>query len=356
MDSSSPTAPRPDVQVPKRSLRQRASTSQAISGWLFVLPVLIGLALFLFLPMLMAFWISFRDWSGLTPPGQSNYIGLDNYRALLFEPGVTRSDFALGLRNNFYYVVGVVPAQTVIAFFLAVVVNQRFLKGKGFFRTAYYFPSITSSIAVSLIFLFLFQRSGAINALIDLVLPTDRINWLDNANGVIHNFLAVLGVHQAPEFLDNTRVMGLSLWTWLSGPSMTLYAIMILATWTTIGTLMLIFLAGLQGIPNEIDEAAAVDGATAWQRFRMITMPMMKPTLFFVLTVGLIGTWQVFDQIFAISAGGPQKTTLTPAYLVYRFGFRGSDMGAATAVAFILFLLIIAFTLIQRRVVNPEEV
>lgn len=346
----------PHDRPPKRSLRQRATTSQAISGWLFVLPVLIGLALFLFLPMLMAFWISFRDWTGLTPPTQSNFIGLDNYRALLFERGITRSDFALGIRNNFYYVLGVVPAQTALAFFLAVVVNQRFLKGKGFFRTAYYFPSITSSIAVSLIFMFLFQRSGAINAVVDLFLPTDRINWLDNANGLIHNLLSVFGVHEAPALLDNTRIMGLSLWTWVSGPSMTMYAIMILATWTTIGTLMLIFLAGLQGIPVEIDEAASVDGATPWQRFRRITLPMMKPTLFFVLTVGLIGTWQVFDQIFAISAGGPQKTTLTPAYLVYRFGFRGSDMGAATAVAFILFLLIIGLTLIQRRVVNPDEV
>ncbi len=337
-------------------LRTRLATSEAINGWLFVLPVLLGLGLFLFLPMLMAFWISFRDWSGLTPPGQSAFVGLDNYRNLLTEPGVTRSDFALGIRNNFYYVLGVVPTQTAIAFFLAVVVNQRFLRGKGFFRTAYYFPSITSSIAVSLIFIFLFQRNGAINALIDLVLPTERINWLDNANGIVHNVLGLVGVREAPAFLAETRVMGLSLWAWLSGPSITLYAIMILTTWTTIGTLMLIFLAGLQGIPAEVDEATAVDGATAWQRFRHVTLPMMKPTLFFVLTVGLIGTWQVFDQIFAISAGGPQKTTLTPAYLVYRFGFRGSDMGAATAVAFLLFILIIVLSLIQRRVVNPEEV
>ncbi len=337
------------------ALRTRLGSSQAFAGWVFVLPVLIGLGLFLFLPMAMAFWISFRDWTGLTPPAQSSFVGLDNYRALLLEPGVTRADFALGLRNNFYYVLGVVPTQTVIAFFLAVVVNQRFLRGKGFFRTAYYFPSITSSIAVSLIFIFLFQRNGAINALIDPLLPTDRINWLDNANGVIHNLLAVVGVSEPPAFLDNTRIMGLNLWTWLSGPSITMYAIMILATWTTIGTLMLIFLAGLQNIPNEVDEASAVDGASTLQRFRFVTLPMMKPTLFFVLTVGLIGTWQVFDQVFAISQGGPQKTTLTPAYLVYRFGFRGSDMGAATAVAFILFVLIIVLTLIQRRVVNPEE-
>jgi len=338
------------------AVRRRLQTSEAIAGWAFVTPVLIGLVVFLIVPILMALWISFRDWNGFTPPGQSTFVGVDNYRALLLEQGVKRFDFALAIRNNLYYVLGVVPTQTAIAFLLAVVVNQKFLRGKSFFRTAYYFPSITSSIAISLIFIFLFQRTGAINFLLNPILASDNMNWLDNANGVFHNLFSVFGVTTPPTFLAENSVMGLTLWQWISGPSVTMYAIMILATWTTLGTLMLVFLAGLQGIPNEVDEATMVDGATAWQRFRHVTLPMMKPTLFFVLTIGLIGTWQVFDQIFAISAGGPQKTTLTPAYLVYREGFRGSSMGTATAVAFILFIIIIVLTLIQRRVVNPDEV
>jgi multiple sugar transport system permease protein len=118
---------------------------------------------------------------------------------------------------------------------------------------------------------------------------------------------------------------------------------------------MLIFLAGLQNIPADVEEASVVDGASALQRFRHVTIPLMKQPLFFVLTIGLISTWQVFDQIFVISAGGPQKTTLTPAFLVYREGFRNFSMGRATAIAFLLFVLIIVLTLIQRRVIKPER-
>jgi multiple sugar transport system permease protein len=336
------------------ALRTKLTNTESVSGWTFMAPALAGLLVFTLAPILMALWVSFRDWNGLVPPGQSSFIGFDNYRALLFEPGVNRTDFAISLRNNAYYVLGVVPLQTAIAFALAVIVNQRFLRGKSFFRTAYYFPSITSSIAVSLIFLFLFQRNGAVNAFLGAFLPLDNINWLENANGVIHNVLAGVGIERPAVLADNS-IMGLSLWQWISGPSVTLLAIMLLATWTTTGTLMLIFLAGLQNIPVEVEEASRVDGASPLQHFFRVTLPMMKPTLFFVLTIGIIGTWQVFDQIFAISAGGPQKTTLTPAYLVYREGFRNFGMGRAAAVSFILFVIIVVFTLIQRRIVSPDE-
>jgi len=158
-------------------------------------------------------------------------------------------------------------------------------------------------------------------------------------------------------------IMLLATWTttgtmmliFLAGPSVTLFGIMLLATWTTTGTMMLIFLAGLQNISMEIEEASKVDGANPRQHFFRITLPMMKPTLFFVLTIGLIGTWQVFDQIYVISGGGPQKTTLTPAYMVYRDGFEGAAMSRAGAISFLLFTLIIALTLLQRRVLKPDE-
>jgi multiple sugar transport system permease protein len=338
------------------ALRAKLSTSETFAGWTFVLPALIGLGVFLVLPIAFTFWISFTDWNGLSPPETAEYVGLQNYRDLLTEPGVQRLDFAMAIRNNLYYVVGVVPAQTAIAFVLAVIVNQKFLRGRGFFRTAYYFPSITSSIAISIVFIFLFQRSGVINRMISVVLPGEiRLNWLDNANGVIHNMLAAVGVDSPPAALADNDVMGLSLWQWLSGPSITMFSIMILVTWTTIGTMMLIFLAGLQNIPPDVEEASVVDGASALQRFRLVTIPLMKQPLFFVLTIGLISTWQVFDQIFVISAGGPQKTTLTPAFLVYREGFRNFSMGRATAIAFLLFVLIIVLTLIQRRIIKPER-
>ena len=337
------------------TLIRRFQTREAYAGWSFVAPGLAGILVFTLIPIAMALWVSFRDWNGVTPPATSNFVGLDNYRALLVEPGIDRSDFALALRNNFYYVLGVVPAQTAIAFLLAVVLNQSALRGRGFWRTAFYFPSITGSIAISLIFIFLFARNGVVNWFFGAVLPVERLNWLDNANGVVHNALSVLGVDQAPAWLAERSLMGLSWWQWLSGPSVTLFAIMILATWTTIGTMMLILLAGLQGIPNDVEEASRVDGASTWQHFRYVTLPMMRPQLLFVLTIGVIGTWQVFDQVFAISAGGPQKTTLTPAFLVYREGFRSLDMGGATAVSFLLFVIIIAFTLLQRRLVGAGD-
>ena len=338
------------------TIRRRVGNSEALTGWAMTAPVLIGLAIFLLAPIFMALYVSFTDWNGINPPFQSDLVGLENYRDLLIEPGISRLDFAIAVRNSVYYVLGVVPAQTAISFVLAVIVNQKFLKGKGFFRSAYYFPSITSSVAISLIFLFLFTQNGAINRLLGLFLPggPPQINWIFDASGVIHNVLGAIGIDAAPQFLADNSMLGLSWWEWLAGPSVALTAIMVLATWTTIGTLMLIFLAGLQNIPVEIEEASRVDGATRVQHFWRVTVPMMRPTLFFVLTVGIIGAWQVFDQVYVISSGGPQKTTITLAYLVYREGFTNFSMGRATAVAFILFVIIVIFTLLQRRLVNPD--
>jgi multiple sugar transport system permease protein len=265
-----------------------------------------------------------------------------------------RGDFAKSLRNNLYYVLGVVPAQTMLAFVLAVVVNSR-LKARTFFRTAFYFPSVTSSIAVAFIFIFLFSPSGVVNAVLSALLPGKvETVWLDDSDGLIHLALGWIGVDQAPGALSG-EFMDLSWWDWLSGPSVALTSVMVLATWTTTGTFMLMFLAGLQNIPEQLDEAAAIDGASARQRFFRITLPLMKPTLFLVLTLGLIGTWQVFDQVYAMTSGGPQKTTLTPAYLIYREGFENSAMGRAAAIAFVVFVIILVFTGIQRLVLRKER-
>jgi len=328
--------------------RARLDSKEPYLGWLFSAPAVLGLVVFLVIPIIAAVWVSFRNWNGLTSIFASEPVGLANYKELLIEDGVRRTDFAISLRNNFYYVLGVVPAQTILAFVIAVVLNQKFLKGKGFFRTAYYFPSITSSIAVTLIFVFLFQTNGAINQ----VLPIQDIDWLDNPRGLIHNFLGVFGVENGPAFLTDHEFMGLELWDWLAGPSVAMVAFMMLVTWTTAGTLMLIFLAGLQNISPSVEEAAIVDGAGPVQRFFRITIPLMRPTIFFVVTLGLIGTWQVFDQIYAGSGGDPRKTTLTPAYLIYVQAFTNSKAGLAGAIAVILFAIIMFFTVVNRRVIR----
>ncbi len=279
------------------------------------------------------------------------FIGLENYNELLLGGGIRQRDFFTSLKNTVYFVLGVVPTQTALALLLAVIVNQRWLRAKGAFRTAFYFPSITSSVVISLIFMWMFTKGGLVNLLIKTIFPDySAVTWLEDSNGLIHNFLGLFGVtRQTVGEWANTQIAGLRLWDWISGPSVTMFTIMILNTWTTIGTMMIIYLAALQNIPSSVYEAAAIDGATTWQTFRKITLPLLAPTTFFVVTLGLIGTFQVFDQIFVISSGGPAKTTLTIAYIVYDNGFNGSRMGLAAATALILFVIIFFFTQVQRR-------
>jgi multiple sugar transport system permease protein len=329
----------------------------AIAGWLFMAPALIIFTIFLIIPIIFAVYYSLTDWNGISPPSEASFIGLDNYETVVAGGGIRQADFFKALKNTTYFALGVVPVQTILALLLAVVVNQRLLRFKDFFRTAFYFPSITSSVAISLIFLFLYQRSGLINRVLELITfgSWERIAWMSDARGVVHILLGYLGItlRDGPAFLTS-QVLGLTVWDWISGPSVALVAIMIMNTWTTIGTMMIIFLAALQDIPTSVYEAASVDGATAWPTFRRITVPMLRPTLFFVVTLGLIGTYQVFDQVYVMSAGGPAKTTLTMAYMVYRNGFRNSEMGLGAAIAILLFIIIFILTLIQRRITGSE--
>jgi multiple sugar transport system permease protein len=330
----------------------------AIAGWLFMTPALLIFGLFIFIPILFALYFSFTDWNGISPPGQANFVGLENYHELLVRGGIRQADFFKALKNTTYFALGVVPLQTAIALFLAVVVNQRMLRFKDFFRTAYYFPSITSSIAISLIFLFLYQRSGLVNRLFETITlgAWTPITWMNDARGLFHIMLGWVGVspESGPVWLNN-KLLGLTVWDWISGPSVTLMGIMLMNTWTTIGTLMVIFLAALQDIPRPVYEAAAMDGANAWTTFRRITLPLLRSTTFFVVTLGLIGTFQVFDQIYVMSSGGPAKTTLTMAYMVYRNGFRDSQMGLGAAIALLLFLIIFVLTLFQRRITEGRR-
>jgi multiple sugar transport system permease protein len=351
MERSRATADGPDSRDAPDA---RLSTSPTLArraaghawGWLFTAPALVGLMVFLVVPIVVTLWVSTRNWTGLTPLDRSTPAGLGNYRDLVVDAGLTRTAFATAVRNNLYYVLGVVPAQTALAFVLAVAVNRPGLRARSWFRTAFYFPSITGSVAMALVFTFMFRSDGFVN----WVLPGQGTNWLDNADGVVHGALGVVGVDAAPAALRDNSMMGLSLWEWLSGPSVAMVAVMALVVWQTTGTMMLIFLAGLQGIPTSVEDAAAVDGATRWQVFRHVTVPLMRPTIAFVVMLGLIFTWQVFDQIYVITKGGPRNTTTTPAYQMYFELFDNSAGGVAAAIAVLLFVVIIGFTVVQRRV------
>ena len=345
-------------RAPRRN-RRGEGQRQSVAGWLFITPTLLILGLFLFIPIVMALWVSFTDWTGRGSPLSSEvgFVGADNYRALLTEPGLSRQDFMISLRNTFYYVIGVVPLQTILALGLAVIVNQRFLKGRTFFRTAFYFPSVVSSVAISLIFLFLFTGTGAVNQFLG-VFGIDGPTWFSDPRGLIHlvgQWLGLWSIESPPAALVDTQVMSLALWEWFSGPSIALSAIMLQVVWTTAGTFMLMFLAGLQDLPTEVEEAALVDGANRWQRFRNVTVPHLRPTILLVITLGVIGTWQVFDQMYVMTQGGPAKTTLTPAYLSYTAAFRQQQWGEGAAMAFLLFLLIFVLTTFQRIVLRDKD-
>ena len=326
----------------------------AISGWLFMTPALLIFAIFVVIPIIFAIIVSFTNWNGISPPTQAKLVGLENYRKVLLEPGVTRTDFFIALKNTTYFALFVVPMQTFLSLVMAIVINQQRLRFRQFFRVAYYFPSITSSIAISLLFLLLYQRDGVVNDFLHkLTLGAwPPVVWLNDPRGLFHVILGALGLsaQNAPDWLAKTTAGGVTLWNWISGPSISLLAIMILNTWTTIGTMMLIFVAALQDVPLQVYEAAAIDGASTWQTFRKITLPLLRPTTFFVVTLGMIGTFQVFDQVYVMSSGGPAKTTLTVAYMVYREGFRNSAMGIGATVAIILFFIIFILTMIQRRI------
>ncbi len=321
-------------------------------GWLFVSPMVIILGLFLVLPTLMALWVSLLNWDGQSNPfsGQADFVGLDNYRGLLTQDGLDRTLFATSLRNNLYYVLLTVPLQTLLALTLALIVNQRMLRGRSALRTAFFFPSVTSSIAVSTIFLFLFQGGGAVNTVLSWI-GIKGPNWFNDSRGVLSLLLGGLGIvdtdHPSGALADHS-FMGLSWFEWLSGPSVAMCTIILLAVWTTSGTFMLIFLAALQDIPRELEEAAAIEGVSRFQMLRYVTLPALRPVLFLVLTLGLIGTWQVFDQVYVMSQGAPGNTTLTPAFLSYSSAFGDADFGQGAAIAFILLTLILTMTAGQR--------
>ncbi len=350
--------PAPPQLLTKPPSRRRGDGSttrgQGRAAWMFVAPSLIIILLFLILPVIASLWVSVSDWSGKGSPLSADFVGFKNYDALLGKEGLSQKNMGTAYRNIFYFVLLVVPLQTVLALVLALVLNRRRLRGNGFFRTTFYFPSVTSSVAIALVFMFMFQASGAINAILAWF-GINGPNWFADPRGVGHLLLGAVGVDNAPGWLSAHKFLSVTFWDWLSGPSIAMCTIIVLAIWTTGGTFMLLFLAALQDIPEDMMEAAKVDGATDWQAFRRVVVPALKPTFFLVITLGLIGTWQMFDQVYIISQGSPQNTTMTPAFLSYQTSFTNGKWGQGAAISFILFAVIIVFALVQRLVMRDRK-
>jgi multiple sugar transport system permease protein len=282
----------------------RRKTAEAITGYLFLAPWLFIFLTFILFSIVYALYLSLTRYDLLSAP---QLWGLEGYKRVLTDTlFLTKA-----LPNTFKYVLVVVPIQTALSLILAFVMDQK-LRMRRLFRTVFYLPSVTSSVVISLIFVWLFASQGIFNQIIH-----SNINWLNNT---------------ATAF----------------------YVIMGMNIFTTTGTLMLIFLSGLQDIPQTLYEAGRIDGASSPQIFRYITIPMLRPVIFFVVTVGIIGCFQVFDQIYVMTAGGPLDSTTTITYLIYKWAFRDTTvkMGQASALAIILTVIILVVTFIQRRVIE----
>lgn len=298
------------VSVPTRTERPfkpRANglrRRETLAAYGFLLPNLIGFLIFTLLPVVAALLISLTDWNLLQPP---KWVGLKNFATLAQDPL-----FRKVLGNTAIYVLGTVPVQMILALLVAMALNQG-LPGTLFFRAAFFMPVVTSAVAIALVW-----------------------RWIYNADfGVLNSFLYMLGVSDPPNWLTSTR------WA--------LPSVMIMSVWQQIGFSMVLFLAGLQGVPEHLYEAARIDGAGPFQRFLFITVPMLTPTTFFVFVINIINSFQVFDQAFIMTGGGPANATNTIVYNIYQNAFQFFKMGYAAAMAWVLFAIIFIVTVVQFR-------
>lgn len=324
----------------KSVFRSRRVREEAFAAYLFISPYLLVTIVFTIGVILFAVYVSFTEFNLFTWPPE--WVGLDNY-----VKAVSDKKFIRSLVNSLWYVALVVPAQTALALGLATLINIR-VRGSSFFRTTFYAPSVTSSVVITIIFWWLYMKTGYLNFFLTKVWATFgaewvAVEWLNNPHGLVQLIAGVFGGEISSD-----------LW-YLRGPSVTWMAIMFQNIFTTAPTFMIMFLAALQDIPRTLYEAASIDGANNWRQFRHITVPMLRPVILLIVVLGTIGTWQVFDQVKILTAGGPLNTTLTPVYLIYSeaLGTSGPPrMGYAGSMAFILAAIIFFFTFIQRRVIE----
>ena len=300
-------------EISRRRSNPRWQITENMAGYMFMMPTILVLGTFVVLPILYAVFLSLQKVQ-LLGGIEYEFIGFRNFTRLAEDERVW-----IALRNTAEYVAIVVPIQTVLALILAVTLNSG-IRGKNWWRILYFLPTVTSSAVLTLIFM-----------------------WIYNTNGLLNDFLAF---------------MGLPTYNWLGDPAVALKGIMIMNIWSTAPFFMVIYLAALQDIPQTLYEAAQLDGANGWQQFIHITLPLLKPVTFFVIAVGVIGTFQLFDQsyIFSGGTGGPNNATLTVVLLIYQAVFRNLQMGYAAAIAFLLAAVIIAITLIQRRLFGGERI
>jgi putative chitobiose transport system permease protein len=283
----------------------RRTLGTMATAYLFLLPTFVILGVFLVYPLFASVWYSFHEYNVVQPV---EWIGLANYRALLDD-----DVFLTASRNTLVYAAGVIPACIILPLFMALLVNRP-SRGIAFFRAAFYIPVITSIVVVGIVWKWMYFEDGIVNSLLrGLRLISEPIPFLSN-------------------------------------PDIALYAIIVVTIWKASGYYMVLYLAGLQGLPKELDEAAIIDGANRWQRFRDVTIPLLKPMITLVAVIASIGAMKVFGEIYVMTSGGPADSTNTLVYFIYKEAFQFLKMGYASAAAVVLCLFLVVLSLVSIKV------
>jgi len=307
---------------PRRSRYWRTT----LLAYLFLLPSLVILAVFHFFSIAFAFYISLFNWRVL----RGAFLALTNYWVILQD-----SDFHQALGTTIWYAVLTVPASIVLSLFVSILLSRN-IAGVTVYRTLFFVPYVTSTVAAAAVWQTVFRPEGIISSLWTWA-GASTPQWLNEPRGLISLALQPFGITPP---------------TWASGPSLALGCIAVMSIWYSQGFDTVVFLAGLTSIPKELYEAARLDGASEGQLLRFITWPLLLPTTFFILVISIIGSFKAFNQIYIMTGGGPANTTTTVALLVYNQAFRYGHLGYASALAFILFAIILSLTLVQFGVVG----
>ncbi|KRV50870.1 sugar ABC transporter permease [Wenjunlia vitaminophila] len=299
--------------VPRRP-RRHGVGRQNLAGWLFSTPFLVLFGLFMLFPIVATLLMSFTDFGArnVTRPLEAEFVGLDNY-VKLFED----DKFLTALSNTAYFVVVGVPLTILLGLLVALLLNNGIDRARTFFRVGFYAPVVTTIVAAAVVWRFV----------------------LDPADGLVAGVASALGV-TAPDFLGSE--------TWAM-PSL-----IAMAVWRNLGTVMVLFIAGLQAVPAEVREAARLDGASPWQELRRITVPLLRPTMLYATVITTIGYLNVFEEPFVMTQGGPSDSTLTVSLDMYREGFNFFHMGYASAMAYVLFVVIMGITVLQLRLLKDN--
>lgn len=298
------TETKPEKSAREKKKARMSAWKDNAAGYLFIAPMIIGSAILILYPIIASFFLSLTDWNFVTGLKGASFVGLANFVTLFKDPV-----FLKGLTNNFILLL-VVPVGLALSLFLATVINKS-VYFKDTFKVIYFMPYISSTVAIALVFQVLFH-------------PTE---------GPINQALMTLGIENVPQ--------------WIASTSWALPSVMMIIIWTQVGFQVILYIAALQNIPPSLYEAAEVDGASAWYKFRKITVPLVTPTTFLLLIQGVVHTFKVFDLIKVLTDGGPANSSTIPVLYLYQQAFEELKTGYASAIAVILFLILVAFTFIQ---------